>query len=74
MNENISKNTIIILVILTVTISLLGTWTVLHEVNNIKTQATNQEISGSSTGQIKLTMDPPDETSSTGQVALHKTQ
>lgn len=35
MSDEISKHTIIILVILTVVISFLGTWTVMHEINKI---------------------------------------
>ena len=71
MAENISKNTIIILVVLTVIISLLGTWTVINEVNNVKTTAPTQS---SSSGQIKLTINtPPEPVQTTGQVVLTKT-
>ena len=74
MSEDISKNTIIILVILTVVISLLGTWTVLNEVNKIKFTSPEVERESLSSGKIILTIDPPEEIKATGQVVLTKTQ
>ena len=72
MAEDISKNTIIILVVLTVVISLLGTWTVINEVNNIKTTNDGESTAGT---QIKLTIEPPPvKITTTGQVVLTKTR
>ena len=78
MTSDISKNTIIVLVILTVVISLIGTWVVIDEVNSVQTPgAEGDSNKGSGTGQIKLTIDQPPnpiEVSATGQVVLSKTQ
>ena len=40
MEQEISNKTIVILVVLTVLVTFLSTWTVLHEVNNVKTEKT----------------------------------
>ena len=76
MSETISKNTIVVLVILTVVISLLGTWTVISEVNKIKVDS-GAEQKTSNQAEIKLTIaEPPaPETSQvTGRVILQKIQ
>ncbi len=71
-NEDISKKTIIVLVILTLVISLLGTWTVLNEVKNIRKTT---EDKSSAQGNVKLTILPneitksQEQTSATGAVA-----
>lgn len=77
MSDEISKNTIIVLVVLTVVISLLGTWTVINEVNNIK--LTSQTLNkGTQSGQVTLTIDPSpppiEKIEATGQVVLSKIQ
>ena len=77
MISDISKNTIIVFVILTVVISLIGTWVVFDEVSSVQTPGVQGDSNqGSGTGQIKLTIDPPNpvEVSATGQVVLTKTQ
>ena len=76
MAEDISKNTIIILVILTVVISVLGTWTVLNEVNNIKVVSSGQPDSGEShtSGKVTLTVTEPPVNDATGKVILEKTR
>ena len=72
MSEEISKNTIIILVVLTVIISLLGTWTVLTEVNKVKM---DDDGTSSISGQVKLTINPPNEPiATTGRVILEKSK
>ncbi|MBC8500799.1 MAG: hypothetical protein ISS25_01970 [Nanoarchaeota archaeon] len=74
MKEDISKNTILVLVVLTVVISLLGTWTVINEVNNIKVTSPEVSREAQSSGKIMLTINPPDEVETTGKVVLTKTQ
>ena len=76
---DISNKTIVVLVILTVLISVLGTLTVLNEV---KTQAdalakVTHKTSGTAVGQVSLTISGPapqtpklEPTHSTGYVAL----
>lgn len=58
MSEEISKHTIVILVVLTVVISFLGTWTVMHEVNKISVD--NSEADAMATvntgGQATITI------------------
>ena len=75
MDEDISRNTIFVLVILTLLISAVGTWTVLMQINtnNPAAPATVHATSG----QVSFTISPPAKPASagaTGQVAfeLHK--
>ncbi len=67
MENNISAKLIIILVILTVVISLLGTWTVLNGINNINAVSPRN----SDEGNVKLNILPNDnvqsQTTATGQ-------
>lgn len=73
MNESISKSTILVLVILTVVISLLGTWTVLNEVNSVKVITPESSKDSTSSGEVRLTViEPPEPVQSTGQVVLSK--
>ncbi|MFH1589198.1 MAG: hypothetical protein ABIB43_01380 [archaeon] len=76
MEESISKNTILVLVVLTVVISLLGTWTVLNEVNNMDTTVPEDSTEGQGTGQVKLTILDPNEgvVGATGKVVFTKTR
>ena len=72
MSEEISKNTIIVLVILTVVISLLGTVTVLNEVNKVKplTGSHDQPVVS---GKVSLTITQPSgPVTTTGKVVLEK--
>jgi len=56
---DISNKTIVVLVILTVLISVLGTFTVLGEVGAMKAQAMKTvHTGGSSSGQVSLTIVP----------------
>jgi len=63
MSEEISKHTIAVLVILTVVISFLGTWTVMNEVNKVNvdrqvsTSSSNQQYVG--TGKVTLNIVDP---------------
>jgi len=73
MAEEISKHTITILVILTVVISFLGTWTVMNEVSQIKSndavgQTANNEPVGTVTGKVGITILDPDQ--SKGKVSI----
>jgi hypothetical protein len=67
---DISKTTITILVMLTLIISVIGTWTVLSELNNVKV------VKGSTaTAKVGLTIAqpntaPPQAVETTGKVAL----
>lgn len=63
MVDDISNKTIVVLVILTVIISILGTLTVLSETSNIKgisQQPAISKTSSSSSGQVSLTIKEPD--------------
>ena len=60
--QDISNKTIVVLVILTVIISILGTLTVLSETSNIKAvgQPTIMSKSSSSSGRVSLTIKEPE--------------
>ncbi|KYK26884.1 hypothetical protein AYK26_07110 [Euryarchaeota archaeon SM23-78] len=74
MVEDISNKTIVVLVILTVIISILGTLVVLNEVNNLKAESFNTIGRGSSSsGRVSLEVIPREQPAlggSTGQVTL----
>ncbi len=62
MSEEISKHTIIILVVLTVVISFLGTWTVMHEVSNINVDDSKEitrEPVNTGKATIRILENPP---------------
>ena len=67
---DISKTTITVLVLLTLIISVIGTWTVLNEVNNVKVTKASRAV-----GQVSLTVSaPPDvqqPVDATGKVTLN---
>lgn len=66
-NSDISKTTITILVLLTLMISVIGTWTVLNEVNNVKLS----QKPSSTTGVVSLNIQQPSEpVPITGKVTL----
>jgi len=73
MNEDVSKNTILVLVILTIIISLLGTLTVLNEASkiNVNGQATTTVTNPTppAAGKVSLTITPRPVTT-TGKVTL----
>ena len=74
MNEDISKNTLLVLVVLTIIISLLGTWTVINEATKLSTSgaATRPVQSVDSTvGKVSIDIEKPIEpVQTTGQVIL----
>ena len=73
MTNDISRQTIVVLVVLAVLISLLGTWTVLTEVSRVKVKGSNV-----ASADVKLTILPqestqteePEVVSTTGMVAF----
>lgn len=68
MENDISRTSIVILVVLTVIISLLGMWTVVTSTPEIGESATGS----TDTGTVSLTIKPPVQHTSlaTGQVSL----
>ena len=57
---DLSKNTIIVLVMLTLIISILGTWTVLNEVSGIRATA-SQDSRGPAAANVQLNILSPEE-------------
>ena len=68
MDEEVSKNTIIVLVILTVVISVLGTWTVMNEIKSVKmTEGAPASQEGyRTTGRVSISINAPGETPDEG--------
>lgn len=77
MEEDISRNTIMILVVLTLVISMLGTLSVMSAVNNVNYRGTSS-TSSPTQGEVSLTVvDGPQQSgpsSATGQVVLEITE
>jgi hypothetical protein len=71
---DISKTTLAVLVILTLMISIIGTWTVLNEISAVKLYA---KAPSSSSGVVKLNVLPPpgsvpaQASSTTGMVVMN---
>lgn len=57
MAEDISRNTLFVLVILTLLISVLGTWTVISQINAVP--STHQATSQSGSGEVSFSLAPP---------------
>jgi hypothetical protein len=73
MEQEISSKTIMILVVLTVIITLLSTWTVLYEVNNVKTKPTANINNPVASGQVMISVSqPPEPVSASGEIRLEK--
>lgn len=70
MEEDISRNTLFVLVILTLVISILGTWTVLSHVDN-PPMPVNRGPSDNAEVRMEITQ-PPEQvvTPTTGQVTF----
>ena len=72
MSEDISKNTVLVLVVLTVVISLLGTWTVINEATNIHTgnfdQVQPKEGTTNADGRVSIKIERPVDV--TGKVTI----
>ncbi|MAG38959.1 hypothetical protein CMO90_02615 [Candidatus Woesearchaeota archaeon] len=56
MSAEISKNTIVILVVLTVALSFLGTWTVVNEVNKLESNSDNYIDAPATSGKATITI------------------
>lgn len=70
MDEDISKNTLVVLIALTVIISLLGSYSVLYEASQLNTNQQNQ--ASSTQGKVSLTIkQAPVPASTTGRVVLN---
>lgn len=71
MNEDISKNTLLVLVVLTIIVSLLGTWTVINEATKVQGQPVGQTVD-STTGKVSVDVIAPVEpVTTTGQVVIN---
>lgn len=69
MNEDISKNTLLVLVVLTIIVSLLGTWTVIHEATNVPVQNVPVQTEDAATGKVSVDIvAPPKPVAATGKV------
>jgi len=68
-NADLSKTTLVVLVLLTLVISVIGTWSVLNEVNSVKA---TQEAAGTKTAEVSLNLVAPAQPSkATGQVVFN---
>lgn len=76
MVEDISKNTLLVLVVLTIVVSLLGTWTVINEASKVRVgTASTQPSTPDRSGEAKVTLDIAGDAGrqgagATGQVTL----
>lgn len=68
---DISKTTITVLVLLTLMISVIGTWTVLNEVNNVKLASKESQSSGIVSLNLQSPNQPKEPVASTGRVTLN---
>jgi len=74
MTEDISKNTLLVLVVLTIVVSLLGTWTVINEASKVRVGAAAETPAGERGQQAEVSLDisnPQVPPSATGQVTLN---
>ena len=74
-DEDISRRTIVVLLVLVTVLSVLGTYVVLNEINKYAlTQAPVEEPGNVATGKVEFRILPPDgpppETKVTGRVTL----
>lgn len=67
---DISKTTITVLVLLTLMISIIGTWTVLNEISNVKTVQKPSTAQGHVSFTITGPPSEPAKSSTTGNVVL----
>ena len=71
MDEDISKNTLLVLVVLTILISLLGTWTVINETAKARAYAPTATGEASAQGRVSMTVKPvPEAVMTTGHVTV----
>ena len=60
MAKDIPKATIAVLLVLTILVSIIGTWTVLEAIS-VKEETPIEKIVGASEGDIKFTLEEPQE-------------
>ncbi|MBD3209646.1 hypothetical protein GF367_04495 [Candidatus Woesearchaeota archaeon] len=72
MEEDISKNTLLVLVVLTIIISLLGTWTVISETVKVQNERAPTTEEQETTGRVSIDVAPPPPApvGATGQVTI----
>ena len=71
-SNDLSQKTVVVLVVLTVLISVFGTFAVLLESNNIKTQV-GVKTEGAASGEVKFqVINPNDKTTSAESLATGK--
>lgn len=68
---DISKTTITVLVLLTLMISVIGTWTVLNEVNGVKVVSQGSSTSGVVSLNIQPPSQPTEPVAASGKVVLN---
>ncbi|NQV09353.1 hypothetical protein HQ529_05885 [Candidatus Woesearchaeota archaeon] len=64
MDKDISKKTVIVLLILTIIVSVLGMWTVLERLS--LSEQIEQDMTGAAVGHVKLTILPAEKDQSVG--------
>ena len=75
MEEDFSKKTVVVLVLLTVILSLVGTFTTLKAITDAgPTQIEQDSDMTTTTGQVKLTVANPPYDQTTGKITLNKIQ
>ncbi len=74
MSKDISKQTVVVLAILAILVSILGTFTVLNEVSNMHVIEYTPEDTPSQSGFVKIAIKgEPQVSASTGQVTMQIT-
>ncbi|MBN1503394.1 hypothetical protein JW930_07680 [Candidatus Woesearchaeota archaeon] len=73
-NENpkvdIPKSVVVILVVLAVVVSVLGTWTVMNQVSTVPVQASGAQGNPTQTARVALTVKNPVTVQTTGRIAF----
>lgn len=71
MSEDLSKSTLLVLVVLTIIISLLGTWTVINEASS-QQLGVDGPTESSTSGEVTVNIQaPPQPVSVSGMVAVN---
>lgn len=72
MTEDLSKNTLLVLVVLTIIISLLGTWTVISESSKMASSSPFTPGNPEASGKVTIDIQPPvQNVAVVGQVILN---
>lgn len=73
-NKDVSRQTVVILAVLVVVFSVLGTLTVMNEVANVQTDG-QEEISPTAEGTVSMDIStPPEPVETQGQVSINIVQ